>query len=116
MVSLRFLAVPAVVVAGLLGGCAARTYPLSTEAYAASDVPDHFLVGTHGSDATAEPAAGEGCRNPMVDPRDGTRLTLVRSSANRGDYAVPEGRYGVRPGDLLRLDCTTGRAVNVVGR
>jgi hypothetical protein len=100
----------------ILGGCATSSFGTDADARAADDVPDHFLVGRPGPDATAEPTPGDGCRNPMVDPRDGTRLQLVRSSDNRGDYAVPEGRYGVAEGELLRLDCGTGAAVGVVRR
>jgi hypothetical protein len=72
-------------------------------------VPDHFLVGEIDGAATREPKPGEGCHNPMVDPKDGTRLTLVRSSSGMGDYEAPEGRYGVGKGQLLRLDCANGR-------
>lgn len=77
-------------------------------------VPDHFMVGTHTDAMMTEPAPGEGCRNPMVDPRDGTRLRLVRAAEGQGDYEVPPGRYGVGPRELLRLACSTGQAVGIV--
>ena len=57
-----------------------------------------------------------GCATPMVDPRDRTQIRLIRSVAPRGDYTVPEGRYGVGPEELLRLDCTTGAPLGVVRR
>jgi len=57
-----------------------------------SDTPDHFVVGMPNGSANSEPTPGEGCRNPMVDPRDGTRLLLVRSAEGYGDYEVPSGR------------------------
>lgn len=79
-------------------------------------VPDHFLVGDPTSAETREPKPGEGCHSPMVDPKDGTKLTLVRSSNGMGDYEVPEGRYGVAKGQLLRLDCSNGRPMGVVKR
>jgi len=79
-------------------------------------VPEHFLVGDPNSASTREPAAGEGCHSPMVDPSDGTRITLVRSSNGLGDYEVLEGRYGVGKGQLLRLDCANGRVMGVVKR
>ena len=82
----------------------------------AVDVPDHFLVGSHSDTTTSVPRPGEGCRNPMMDPRDGTRLILVRSSEGLGDYEAPEGRYGVGGGELLRLDCGTGVARGIVRR
>lgn len=87
-----------------------------TDPSALRDLPDHFLVGTHTDASTSEPRAGENCRNPMVDPRDGTRLTLVRSGQGRGDYDVPESRYGIGARQLLRLDCATGRVVGLVRR
>jgi hypothetical protein len=78
------------------------------------DVPSHFLVaGRDGK--TEEPAPGQ-CRNPMIDPRDGTRISLERSAEGRGFYKVPTGRYGVRPGELLLIECGTGRVIGVVKR
>lgn len=100
----------------LLAGCATTDFGADSATRAATDVPPHFLVGTPDGDSTTEPTPGEGCRNPMVDPRDGTRLQLVRSAEARGDYAVPAGRYGVGEGELLRLECGTGRVVGVVRR
>jgi hypothetical protein len=53
----------------------------------------------------------------MYDFSDGTRLTLVSSQEGRvGDYAVPDGRYGVGANEALRLDCNTGRVIGVVPR
>lgn len=98
-----------------LAGCTSLANPKLT-ARAPVDVPEHFVVGVPG---TAEPAAlhrGDACRNPMVDPRDGTRLRLVRSTAGEGDYAAPEGRYGLRGKELLRLRCSTGEVVGIVNR
>lgn len=69
---------------------------------------------------TEEGAAGveNACRSPLVDPRDQTRLRLVRSGpvggSHHGDYEVPGGRYGIGPDELLRIDCGTGRAVGIV--
>ena len=100
----------------LLAGCITTHDRLEVRPEAATDVPDHFLVGTIDGEATTEPEAGQGCRNPMVDPRDGTRLRLVRSGEAWGDYAVPAGRYGVGEGELLRLSCATGRVIGVVRR
>ncbi len=97
-----------------LTGCATQR-PVA-DASGLRDLPDHFLVGTHTGASTSEPSPGDGCRNPMVDPRDGTRLTLVRSEGGRGDYQVPEGQYGVDRRHLLRLDCASGRAVGIVRR
>lgn len=78
----------------------------------AVDVPAHFLVSAGG--ASREPQAGEGCRNPLVDPRDGRRLTLERSARGLGDYSVVVGAYGLAAGELLRVDCATGVPVGIV--
>ena len=115
----RFLSIYGLVAAILLlGGCATSSTPLRTDAMTrkAVDTPEQFLVGSHGSDETTEPAPGEGCRNPMIDPRDATRLLLVRAQAGLGDYEVPEGRYGVGKKELLRLECSTGRTTGIALR
>lgn len=58
--------------------------------------------------------AGSGCLSPLVDPRTGARYPLVRSGGTAGDYRVPEGRYGARAGQLLRVACNTGEARGLV--
>ena len=100
----------------LLAGCASSHHAGSGNPaiQPAIGVPTHFLVLGRGA-KTEEPAPGQ-CRNPMVDPRDGTRIVLVRSSEGRGDYRVPAGRYGVRPGEVLLIECGTGRVIGVVKR
>lgn len=102
---------PAVAAALLtLAACATGgggMYPINAPARGASDVPPQFVSGSA--------AAAEGCRNPMTDPRDGTRVRLVRSQGGTvGDYQVPAGRYGVGADELLRLECGTGRVIGVV--
>lgn len=82
----------------------------------AQDVPDRFLVGSYNGEERQEPDAGEGCRSPLVDPRDDTQIVMVRSSHARADYEVPEGRYGVGSGQLLRVNCDTGRVLGIVRR
>lgn len=100
-----------------LSGCSSTSHFAPDEVLQeAADVPDHFLVGSHSDTTTSDPVPGEGCRNPMVDSRDGTRLILVRSAEGLGDYEVPEGRYGVGSDELLRLDCGTGTARGIVRR
>ena len=102
-------------------GCGSSSYahPASAPSRRATGTPDQFMVGTIPAGGTlSRPQPNAGCRNPMVDPRDRTPLTLVQSQAgpsgHLGDYAVPEGRYGLRAGELLRLDCGTGRPVGFV--
>lgn len=98
----------------ILSGCATSHFSADTDTRMASDLPDHFLVGTHTGTDTTEPKPDEGCRNPMVDPLDGTKLELVRSNGEYGDYEVPDNRYDVGRKELLRLECSTGRAVGIV--
>ncbi len=100
--------------AGLLLGCASSHHIWSgnTAIQPAIDVPTHFLVPGPGGKMD-EPAPGQ-CRNPMIDPRDGTRIVLQQSAEGRGFYRVPTGRYGVRPGELLVIECGTGRVIGVV--
>ncbi len=103
----------------LLGGACSvgRQRPdTSVVPRAASDVPARFEVG--GTPPTS--GAPEACRNPLVDPRNGTHLRLVRSAPVRGelvgDYEVPPGSYGVGEGERLRVACGTGRAIGIVPR
>jgi hypothetical protein len=104
---------------GATSGCASSSKsqaPPNATPAGLVQVPDHFLVGEIDGTATREPKPGEGCHNRMVDPKDGTKLTLVRSSNGMGDYEALEGRYGVGKGQLLRLDCANGRPMGVVKR
>lgn len=105
-----------VLLALLLAGCATTSTSRQPIVAPATDTPERFLVGSHDGPETSEPRPGEGCRNPMVDPRDGSRLLLDRATEGVGDYEVPSGRYGVEAGLLLRLDCATGRALGIVRR
>jgi hypothetical protein len=100
----------------LTGGCATANFPPDGAARTAQNLPDYFRVGTPTGTTTVEPIQGEGCQNPMVDPRTEARLRLVRSQGDRGDYEVPGGRYGVGTQELLRLECKTGRVVGIVPR
>jgi hypothetical protein len=85
----------------------------------------------HGSGATLRTDA---CLTHLIDPTNSVRLTLVRSvggdqqaaaqsagvSTNRnpqGDFSTePQFQYGLRAGELLRVDCATGRALGAVPR
>jgi hypothetical protein len=77
----------------------------------AEDTPPQFVT----EDGVAP---RQECRTPLLDPRDHTRLRLVRSvpfgTSYRGDYEVPLGKYGVRESELLRIECETGQAVGIV--
>jgi hypothetical protein len=106
--------------AGLVG-CAAGAGSLTSGIVAsAKDLPDHFLVPVSGLAQAEEPKAGEGCRNPMIDPRNGTTLNLMRSKDGVGDYQVMgeqyslASRYGVDSRHYLRVDCATGKGLGIV--
>ena len=89
--------------------CSARHDAASTTGAlrAPVDPPENFT--------TPDPS-GAACRSPMTDPRDGTQLRLVWSSGGLGEYEVPAGRYGVRAGEVLRVDCASGKAVGIAKR
>ncbi|MFI5197763.1 MAG: hypothetical protein ACHQJD_04010 [Thermoanaerobaculia bacterium] len=106
-----------------LAGCASGRSSIAGPVVAeAKDLPDHFTVAATGIASSEEPSGGEGCRNPMMDPRDGTLLHLVRSKDGKGDYQVLstdfelKTQYGVDSRHLLRLDCATGKALGIVNQ
>lgn len=105
----------------LLAACASAgtmtSFPPDSAARPATDVPARFEpLDAAARLADGDTIAGDGCRSPIVDPRDGTRLTFIRVMGGRGDYEAPDGRYGTGTGGLLRLDCNSGRAIGVVPR
>jgi hypothetical protein len=59
--------------------------------------------------------AGPGCVSPLKDPRNGTEIRFIHSTWY-GDYEIPVGRYGSVAGDLLRIECNTGRVMGLVRR
>ncbi|HJP56539.1 MAG TPA: hypothetical protein VJ847_05860 [Gemmatimonadales bacterium] len=105
--------------AAILTACALGqgNFPADTAARTAEDVPARFEpMAPAMRVAPSDTISGGGCNSPLRDPRDGTALRLERAITPRGDYAVPAGRYGVGPGELLRVDCNTGRAIGIVRR
>lgn len=95
-----------------LAGCAVTTTGVTDAQYRpAEDAPVRFVT------VDGVPAE-DTCRSPMIDPRDQTQLRLARSwqegNTHRGDYEVPVGRYGVRDGELLRIDCLSGEPIGIV--
>jgi hypothetical protein len=105
----------------LLAGCASSRGSMEQPIVAqAKNLPDHFMVAVSGIAQKEEPKSGEGCRNPMVDPRNGTALNLMRSKDGTGDYQILgnqyelDSTYGVDSRHLLRIDCATGKALGIV--
>jgi hypothetical protein len=105
-----------VLLIGSFTGCAAKQSNPTTESQVRSavDVPDHFLTDT--ATGATEPGPGEGCHNPLIDPRNGARLMLIRSADGRGDYDIQPPRYGLKADELLQVECASGRAVGIVKR
>jgi hypothetical protein len=93
------------------------SFPSDATARTAIDVPHRFEPADAADRIQpGDTIAGSGCRSPMVDPRDGTRIVFLRAATQRADYAVAGGRYGVNEYELLRLDCNTGAVIGVVER
>jgi hypothetical protein len=83
----------------------------------AEDVPNRFEPkNPMARIMPADTIAGTGCLSPMVDPRDGTEVGFLRSDEGYADYAVPGRLYGVGAGELLRLECNTGKVLGIVHR
>lgn len=103
----------------LVGAACAASQPWELTPRPARDLPEQFVIDTSVIPVPLSPEAG--CVTRLLDPRDGTRLTLVRSTRRTaspeflGDYSVePAGKYGVGAESLLRVDCMTGRAMGIV--
>jgi len=94
----------------LLASCASQGWPSKADPTALKVAPSQFLAVDATTGATS-PVTGPECRNPLADPGDGMRLTLMRSAGGFGDYALERPRYGLRADQLLRVDCHSGRAV-----
>lgn len=74
----------------------------------ATDVPDLF-------EAPPGMAWGDNaCKNPIIDPMDGSELILVQSRDGMGDYRVSGFKYGVSKGEFLRINCNTGAVIGIV--
>lgn len=108
MKSFRFLFIKAGIVFLVLSCSSSRTGDVMVRT--AEDLPERFETPTGTS------WGGNSCRNPIVDPVDGTELVLIQSQAGLGDYSVEDGKYGVGRGELLRINCTTGEVVGIIKR
>ncbi len=73
----------------------------------ALDTPERFEppVGTTWDDS---------CKNPIIDPQDGSELILVESREGFGNYRPNRLKYGMTRGELLRINCRTGAVVGIV--
>lgn len=82
----------------------------------ATDAPVRFVFDMAVDTALTDTIPGWGCRNPLLDPRDSTAITMSRSASGLADYAVPSGKYGVGQNELLRVECNTGLPLGIVRR
>lgn len=107
----------AIAVAACSFGAGSGSFPTLVTARPAENIPERFAPMDRSLVvAGADTIAGDGCRSPMVDPRDEAQLTMYRSHEGYADYEVPAGRYGVGEGELLRLICNTGQVAGIVRR
>lgn len=110
----------AILVSALLTGCGGNSsgFPsAATPLPAGEDLPGQFEPPTGFARLNpTDTIPGNACLSPMVDPRNGTKLTMQRAANGMADYSVPDGKYGVKPNQLLRLDCNTGKPLGIVKR
>ncbi len=114
----RLARIAAVALTTVFTGCIGlvnHATPIVPPTRDALDVPIQFVTEDMPVEATAyDTLPGTGCRNPLLDPRDGTPLRLGSSISGVGEYEVPSGRYGVNAHERLRVDCNTGRSLGIV--
>ena len=101
----------------LLGGCGQNNsgFPTATPLQPGKGLPAQFEPPPgFGRLSLTDTIPGNACLSPMHDPRTNTEITMARAANGQADYKVPDGRYGVGSGQLLRLDCSTGRPLGIV--
>lgn len=91
----------------LIGCSASNNFTQQEIIRAAVNTPDYF-------ENRKVISGDKACSSPLTDPRDGTQIKFLRADWPLADYKVPEGKYGVRSGELLRISCETGEAIGVV--
>lgn len=107
--------IPLVLAACSMGG--GGTMQSVIEHPAPLTAPPRFVPREAASVITpADTLAGSGCLSPLADPVTGIQITLIRSESGLGDYLAPSGSYGISDGQLIRLDCNTGRVLGIVRR
>ena len=74
----------------------------------ASDTPAAFLVLDTATGESRPVDPNLTCESPLVDPRSGRKLMMVRSENGLGDYRPDEPSYGLTGTELLRVNCSTG--------
>lgn len=102
------------------GSCAANVWHQAPRPL--RGMPEEFAVDP----AQPPEPVSRGCAANLVDTLSGSTLHLFRSTAvhrsaagvlstSIGDYEVkPYGRYGLEGGEMLRVECPSGRPVGAV--
>ena len=102
---------PALLLAAM--ACGSANTPFNATPRPLAGLPASLTPPAGANDDTA-------CRSPLTDPADGSRLTLERSwrrdGASVGDYRTEPGKYGLRDGEFLRVDCRTWQPLGAVPR
>lgn len=110
--SMRAHVIVGLALLGAAAGCSTVQKTLTTTPSVidrpATDIPGQFTLQNGALNGNAV------CQSPLLDPRDQTVLQLVQPDRGEGNYQVPDGKYGVAAGELLRVDCTTGRALGIL--
>lgn len=90
--------------------CKVQHIPLNEQSVIrqAENAPDHFNPPPYLTLDTKT------CKNPMLDSRNGTKITLLSAQDGLGKYEVPNGTYGVKKGECLLLDCSTGQVKGII--
>lgn len=93
---------------GLAISCVSSNRSRSSEISKPENTPESF------SPSPGITLDNQSCKNPMIDNRDGTEIILVSAARGLGNYRVPEGKYGVKKGEFLQLECSTGKVIGIV--
>jgi|GEM_PF-5107483 len=82
----------------------------------ATDTPAAFLVLDSATGESRPVNPDTTCESPLVDPRSGRKLMMVRSENGLGDYQPDEPTYGLATTELLRVNCSTGVSLGRVAQ
>lgn len=94
----------------IIVGCKVQNTSLDAERVLrqAEGVPDQF------SPLQGASLDSKSCKNPLIDSRNGLKIILRSAQNGLGKYEVPEGTYGVKKGEALLLDCSTGQVKGII--
>jgi hypothetical protein len=115
VVAQRLAVAASLLLGGACGQNSATGFASAAPLRQGTDLPAQFEPPTgFGRLSLTDTIPGNACLSPMHDPRTNTEIKMTRAANGQADYKVPDGRYGVGSGQLLRLDCNTGRPLGIV--